>query len=159
MLVRPYEELKMSEFEVIWKVFESSLRWDAYCAPRRDRVTVKNEEGCLQTSEVLTAKKKPISRTILLWCEMGSSQGFLHVIWLFVVGQAIIPHLKEERQNCLLISKSRQSSYWWIIIFWVLLGSVKSKRLHFMAIFLQLCIKNNEIFHQTIQNPWHFYIY
>ena len=60
-----------------------------------------------------TSLCKAVSKTILEWCENRRSLSFLPVTWLFVgVGQAIIPHLKEEIQGYLLIWKSGPLSNW-----------------------------------------------
>ena len=51
-----------------------------------------------------TSLCKTVSKTILFGCEKGSASAFLAVSWLFLgVGQAIIPHLKENIQGYLLI--------------------------------------------------------
>ena len=51
VLVQPDEEPGMREFEVIWKVFESSFTCYivAWYVPWNDWVTDQNEEGCWQT--------------------------------------------------------------------------------------------------------------
>ena len=45
---------------------------------------------------------------------------------------------------------------YFMIIFWAFLGLKKGHIC--MAIFLQLCIQNNDFFHQTIKNSWNYYI-
>ena len=56
---------------------------------------------------------KAVSKTILIWSENRGCLSFQTVTWLFVgVGQAIIPHLKEEIQGYLLILKSRPLFNW-----------------------------------------------
>ena len=51
-----------------------------------------------------TSLCKSVSKTIQNLCEKGSAPAFLAVTLLFLgVGQAIIPHLKEDIQGYLLI--------------------------------------------------------
>ena len=51
-----------------------------------------------------TSLCKTVNKTIVLSSEKGSALAILAVIWLLVgVGQAIIPHLKEDIQGYLLM--------------------------------------------------------
>ena len=51
-----------------------------------------------------TSLCKTVSKTMMFSGEKGSVSAFLAVTWLFLgVGQAIIPHLKEDIQGYLLI--------------------------------------------------------
>ena len=69
VLVWPYEEPSIRVFEVIWKVFESSFRWDiaAWYAPSSDRVTEQNEEGCWQTPGELSVQSSKQNNHALMW--------------------------------------------------------------------------------------------
>ena len=51
-----------------------------------------------------TSLCKAVSKTMLEWCENRRCLSSQTVTWLFVgVGEAIIPHLKEDIQGYLLI--------------------------------------------------------
>ena len=62
-----------------------------------------------------------VSKTFLEWCENWRCLSFLPVIWLFLwVGQAIIPHLKEDIQGYLLIKNQDDcpTDRYFMIMFW-----------------------------------------
>ena len=57
------------EYEVLWKVLETSLTWcvRAWYALSNDWVTVQNEEGCWQTPEVLGGRSSKQNNPVLMW--------------------------------------------------------------------------------------------
>ena len=68
-----------------------------------------------------TSLCRAVSKTILIWGKTGSDPAFQAVIWLFLgIGQAIIPHLKEDIQGYLLTKNltSSPTDRYFMIIFW-----------------------------------------
>ena len=72
-------------------------------------MTDQNEGGCWQTPEQLSQNRKQNKRKQQYWSDV-KTRGCLSsqtVIWLFVgVGEAIVPHLKEDIQGYLLLYES-----------------------------------------------------
>ena len=129
VLVRPYEEPSMRVFEVIWKVFESSFRWDiaAWYAPSSDRVTEQNEEGCWQTPGELSVQSSKQNNHALMWKQDVSLPLWLSLGCFLELGK--LPYLiwkRASRATCWYkIQDHCPTDRYFIIIFWELLGSTK----------------------------------